>query len=194
MNPDPRDDDIDDNPYRPTAEVADRLIVGRIELPLGITGTMVRQVQIVGILMIVQGSLDVTMSIFVGIYAWLMPEILREAATNNPGGRPMPPETELVISMVGSGLAVAVLAVGLANIFGGIWAIQFRHRGRILIALWSGMATLLTCYCLPTSAMLLVYGMIVLLSQSTALAFDLRRRGHDVAEIQQAFLVASSRQ
>ncbi|TWU62911.1 hypothetical protein V7x_46480 [Crateriforma conspicua] len=177
----------DANPYTPTAEIPEQAVGGPIHLPPDVRGTFVHQVPILGILMVVQGGLDVLMSAAVGVYAFILPEAISQSRPGGGGNPPLPPEATWVATALIATVSFFVLAIGIANIFAGIWTVQFRHRGRALLAVSFGLLSGLTCYCLPTSLLLFIYALVVLNNRGVVLAFDLRRRGHHPQAIQQAF-------
>lgn len=152
---------------------------------------LVGHVQIVGVLMIVQGLLDVVMALGIGAYSIFLPRIFAEieaqAAEQGQQGNPMPENFETMFLVGGSILAVLILCVALLMVFAGWQAIQFRLRVWGIVALCSGMLSALTCYCLPTSLALAVYGLIVFLNPSVMLAFGLREQGFDANAIRYAF-------
>lgn len=49
---------------------------------------------------------------------------------------------------------------------------EYRARGLGTAALWSAILTLATCYCFPTSAVLLVYGLRVYSDPAVRQAFS----------------------
>lgn len=126
-----------------------------------------RHVPVVGVLLIVQGALDMLMGLLLTALAVAFPIMLQT----------QPPSPELTPSLVGfvtviyGGLSVLMLAVGLLSVIAG-WR-NYHCRGRTLgiIALACGSLTLVTCYCLPTSLCLMIYGLIVYLSEDGTRAF-----------------------
>jgi hypothetical protein len=91
---------------------------------------------------------------------------------------------------VGGGIvAVVMIGLGILLIYSGISVARYQRRTLAIIALASGLITLFTCYCFPTSLLLGIYGMILLFNQPVAYAFDLRSKGHSAQEIQKAFLM-----
>lgn len=180
------------NPYGPTAHDAVIGDTGPISLPPGMQPGMVGQVQIVGVLMIVQGALDSLMAIGIAIYAFAMPmvfeEMQRDAAARGGPATPLPPNAGFGMMVGGTVFALLIAAVGIATVVAGVRLLRFRGRVFGITMLCAGMMTLFTCYCFPTSVALAIYGLIVLLSSPVRLAFDLRSQEHDVASIQTAFL------
>jgi hypothetical protein len=183
------------NPYGPSSAVSSLSNEGPISLPPGIGRGMVNQVPIVGVLMIVQGVLDVLIGIGIAFYAFFMPmffeEMQRQAAAQGNNAQPMPPEMGAFLSIGLGLLSFVIVLVGALTIFSGIRLIRYQSRSLGIAMLCAGMVTIVTCYCFPTSLALAVYGMIVLLSPPVRLAFDLRDQGHDVTSIQRAFLSIS---
>ena len=189
----PFDSDFNSNPYSPTAQGTGTQTVGGIPLPAGQKRGMVNQVTVLGVLMVIQGVIDLLAGAVVAVYAWLMPTIFDElqkqqAAQGGGPGPPMPPDMSMYMAIGGSILAAAIVLAGILLIYSGIGVTRFERRTTAFVALAGGMITLLTCYCFPTSLALAIYGMIVLLSQPVTLAFSIRQQGHDPGEIQRAFL------
>jgi MFS family permease len=180
---------MSNNPYLPTSEVGrtEPIVLGGISFPSDIRRGWVGHVQILGVLMIVHGIIDVMAAIGMGAYAWLMPEFIQQAGAAN-GGKPMPPEAELMVVLIMGGIGVVFLVAGIGSILGGIWAIQFRRRSGVITGLIAGLAMLMSCYCFPTSLILMIYGLFVMLDPAVKFAFGLRQQGRGVKEIQQAFL------
>lgn len=165
----------------------DNLII----LPEGTGRGGVGHVTVVGILMVVQGILGTLAGVAIGGYAIWMPSILSEMRQQTPpGGNPAPAmtgemETWFVVGMGMIALMIGVL--GILTIWMGIHVIRFRSRRMAIAVLVAGMLNLTTCYCFPTAFILAVYGCVVLLNSSVALAFELRRQNHSAASIQEAF-------
>lgn len=68
-------------------------------------------------------------------------------------------------------IGLPVLAVGILNIVAGIRCLRLRGRNLALVALFSNVVPVFTCYCLPTSIALMIYGLIVLFHSDVAYAF-----------------------
>ncbi len=155
---------------------------------------MVGQIAIVGVLMIIQGVFDAIAGIAIGFYAFFMPRFMMELEKNaqaqgQPGPQ-LPADFEMWM-MIGGGVFSAVITLlGVLTILAGVRVIQHRSRIFDIIVLCCGVFTVATCYCLPTSIALAVYGLIVLLSAPVELAFRLRSQGFDTATVQRAFLSA----
>ncbi|MEM9646506.1 MAG: hypothetical protein AAF989_16055 [Planctomycetota bacterium] len=179
----PDDQTSTGNPYAPTREIQSRLIVGGIELPAGMSRVKFGQITVVGILMMIQGVLNMVAALFIGFYAWILPEIFRQT----PNGQGVPAEALLIMGVITGGVAAFVFSIGVFNVWAGWWTVHYKNRGRAIIALWSGLGSLFTCYCLPTSIILLIYGLVILMSPTANLAFDLRKRGHAGDDIHRAF-------
>ncbi|KAA1257939.1 hypothetical protein LF1_04300 [Rubripirellula obstinata] len=188
MNNDSENDSVY-NPYQPTEFVGttEPITIGGITFPGNMRRGMVGHVQILGVLMIVHGIIDLLAAVFMMAYAWMMPGLMRQIGAGN-GAKPMPPQAEWGMLLVMGGIGVVFLIAGVSNLLGGIWAIQFRRRPGVVVGLVAGFAMLLSCYCFPTSLALMIYGMFVMFSQPVIYAFSLRQQGHDVKEIQQSFL------
>ena len=180
------------NPENPYAAFAGRMTTHNeedIQLPAGQTRGLTGQLPVLGVLMIIQGVLDVLASVGIGLYAWFLPQLMEAAVQQNSGATPMPPEAMWIATALGSALAVGIAAIGGLLIYCGLGVMRFQHRTLSIFALSLGVLTLFTCYCFPTSLVLGVYGLIVLLGQPVALAFHLRSQGVSVLRIQQTFML-----
>jgi hypothetical protein len=141
---------------------------------------MVNQVKVVSILMIVQGSLASLMGL---LYTFLGPVMfgLMASAPQNPND---PPKGFFaIISGVYIAIGLAVLTCGILNIVGGIRAIKFRNRTLAIVALFTNVIPLLTCYCAPTALGTMIYGLIVFFNNDVAKAFEMVAAGHDPEDV-----------
>jgi Na+/phosphate symporter len=121
------------------------------------------QIPVVGVLMIVQGALEVLYSVFcLGVgFVLLFGQMPRQE-------NELPPEF-LGMGMVIFGVVVVLLA--LLRIVSGVWV--FRHRRRILALVTNGLglAAMLTCYCAPSAIAICIYSFIILFQPSVVAAF-----------------------
>jgi hypothetical protein len=163
---------------------------GPIPLPANQTRGMVNQAVVVGVLMAVHGAINCLAGAIAAFYAIFMPAIMAEAQQQQAaqGGAPMPENMGLYFAIGGTIYAVVLIGLGLLLIFAGVSVANYKRRTLAMIALMSGLVTLFTCYCFPTSFLLGIYGMIFLLNQPVAFAFDLRGKGYSVQDIQKSFL------
>ena len=132
---------------------------------------MVGQVKIVGILMMVNGM---TVALMGALYAAMGPMMMAFAPPPGPGGGGLPPEIFLIIYGTIGG---AVLVVGLLNVIAGYRVMTMRNRVLGLVALFTNVVTLMTCYCAPTAIAMMVYGLIVLFQPDVSRAFEMVARG-----------------
>ncbi|MEX2118202.1 MAG: hypothetical protein WD847_01225 [Pirellulales bacterium] len=156
-------------PYRDTAYPSEE---GQPFAPQGLA----THVPAVAILMMVQGAVEIVVSLFFFLMVGVLPVAFAAMPAGAPGGgaQPGPPPAAF-----GRTLATVYAVMGLAAVLGGVLKVvggwrNFRYRGRVLgiVALSSALASMLTCYCAPTAIALFVYGLIVHLSPETAVAFD----------------------
>ena len=149
-------------------------------------GRLLGQVKAIAICSIVQGTLEIIMG---GIYvalAFLFPAMLN---AQGQAGAQMPAEQATMMFMVmtlvyGAGGGLAILAGGL-RILAGIRNLQLKGRVLGVIAFFVGLLNLLTCYCIFTAVGLCVWGCIIYFNPGVVQAFQLRRQGLSVAEIEQ---------
>jgi len=141
---------------------------------------VVNQVQVVAILMIVNGALVSLMGL---IYALMGPTMFAMTRFSPPpaaaGGGPPP---ELILSAVYLVIGLPVLACGILNIVAGIRSLSLRGRTLALVALFSNLAPMFTCYCLFTCLPLMIYGLIVFFQADVAYAFAMVAQGAPVAQ------------
>ena len=132
---------------------------------------LVPQVQVVAILMIVNGALVTLMGL---LYALMVPFMVNmmSFAPPGPGGAAGPSTTQAgIIYAIYLAIGLPVAAVGVLNIVAGIRCLRLRGRILALVALFSNLVPMFTCYCLPTSLGLMIYGLIVLFQADVAFAF-----------------------
>ena len=138
---------------------------------------MVNQVQVVAILMIVNGALVSIMGLF---YSLMGPTMFAITQLGPPpgGGAGGPPPLDLrIMSAIYLVIGLPVMACGILNIVAGIRSLSLRGRTLALVALFSNLAPLFTCYCLFTSLPLMIYGLIVFFQADVAHAFAMVAQG-----------------
>jgi hypothetical protein len=74
-------------------------------------------------------------------------------------------------------LGAVIFSCGIVNLIAGVRIVRFRGRVFGLIALFTNVLPLITCYCAPTSIAMMVYGLIVLFQPDVARAFELVAAG-----------------
>lgn len=137
---------------------------------------MVGQVKIVGILMLVNG---VTVALMGALYAAMGPMMMAFAPPAGAGGGGPPPEIFLIIYGTIGGV---VLLVGVLNVIAGYRVTTMRNRVLGLIALFTNVVALITCYCAPTAIAMMVYGLIVLFQPDVTRAFEMVAGGATAEE------------
>ena len=150
-----------DNPYQvPQSASAEPSMVSG-------GGGLARQVTVVAILMMVQGGLEMLMGIFFVIFGGAMAVYARQEAV----------QQGLAFGGVSGAMGMAGMVTGLLHVVAGWQSYFFRRRWLGFLALFTGLGSMLTCYCFPTALVLMIYGLIVYASAQTAWAFELGRRG-----------------
>jgi hypothetical protein len=133
---------------------------------------VVNQVQVVAILMIVNGSLVSLMGLFYALMGPTMFALMRLAPPGPPGG-PGPGTTETtILSLIYPAIGLPVLTAGVLNIVAGVRSLKFRGRVFALVALFANLVPVFTCYCMPTCVGLMIYGLIVFFQSDVARAFE----------------------
>lgn len=151
---------------------------------------LVNHVRVVAILMMVQAGLEVVMGLFLVVMAVVVPFVFMEGIEQDANFQqgPFGPDTFrwFMVAMYG-GMGAAHLLVGALHGYAGFRNYRFQSRNLGIVALASGFATVLGCYCLPTAFALTIYGLIVYLNGPVAAAFELREQGHSAGEVLAAF-------
>ncbi|WP_146598379.1 hypothetical protein [Novipirellula aureliae] len=178
------------NPYSPTVQPPRIPGDGTIDIANLHSRGLVGQVQILGVLMIVQGVFILLMGGAITFYASLMPMVFREIradAAQSGNANAMPPEADTWFLVLGVIAGLVMIAIAVFTIICGVRTLRFRGRVMSIVMLCVGMVTMLTCYCLPTQIALSIYGMIVLFNRPVVIAFGFAEEGHSPHEIQRAF-------
>lgn len=159
--------------------------------PAGSQRGLVHHVMALSILMIIHASIEVLIGFGSAAAAIVVPMMIRAEAAGRQGqgmnATPMPPGLEWMLMAVYGGIGLFLLLIGGAGIWAGIRMMKFRSRTFGIVALSSGLITLFTCYCFPTSIGLFIYGLIVLLNPEVRQAFDMGEHGYSAADIQDHF-------
>ncbi len=138
------------------------------QLPSGSGESYIKQLPVIGILTLVQASLELMMSMFVvGIGVWM------GFMQNNPEFQKLPNPPNMQIISIGYSIFGGFLGVmALLRLISGIMIL--RKRGRIFSIVVSvlGLASVFTCYCSLTSIGLCVYSLIVLVQPSVIAEFE----------------------
>jgi hypothetical protein len=151
---------------------------------------LVKHVRVVAILMIVQAVLELLMAAGLGTMAVVMPTMFRQmpnqrAVADRP---PVEPQVMWLVPLVYGGMAAASLAAGVLHLVAGLRNYRFQGRTFGITALACGLLAIFTCYCLPTSAAICVYGLIVYLNREVSEAFQMREAGYMPDQIIATFL------
>lgn len=125
-----------------------------------------QQVPVIGILMMVQGGLEMAMGLLLLVIAGFLPVAIAMDQGMAPGDPPV-----WIIGIVYGVLGLGISTLGILRMFAGYGAFRFRRRMFAIVANCLGFGTLLTCYCAPTALALGVYSLIVLLQPSVVHAF-----------------------
>ena len=158
-----------------------------MDAPVPSGSGMVNQVQIVCILMIVQGSLTTLMGLFYLGYAAFIPVLFRLMESTDPSAKAPPASLIWIIAGVILVIGLPVMIAGPLQIWAGIRNLQFRGYRLGMTALIAGSVSALTIYCAPTAIGLLIYGLIVYRKPEVAQAFRMGEDGMSRQQILAAF-------
>ena len=146
---------------------------------------LVGHVRVVAILMLVQGAFEVLTAVMLAVMAVAIPPAMMEQQTKIPPANEPPQELIFwIITATYGVMAAASLVVAILHITAGVRNCRFRGRVLGIVALaGGGLASLLTCYCIPTAIALGIYGLIVYLNRSVSEAFRMGESGCSSSEI-----------
>ena len=160
----------------------------RGDIGTGGRGTYVRQVKALSICMIIQGALEILVGLGYIAMAFVVPAMMNQPGFGGPNAGPQQAEELAMVRNIlwmtyGLGGGVAILA-GLLRIPAGIRGLYFRGYRLGLVSHFAGMLNLMTCYCIPTSFGLCIWGCIVYFNFDVKQAFKLGAQGHSSADIE----------
>jgi hypothetical protein len=151
---------------------------------------MVHQVRVVCILMGVQGVLELLAGLLYGAMGIFMPVMIQQMQQDPAFQKGNGPDPEVMFWIFGGvymGMGAIAILAGVLHIWAGIRNYSFRGRTLGLVAMILGLGSMATCYCLPTTIAIAVYGLIVYLNGPVIRAFDLGRQGLDSDQILATF-------
>ena len=147
---------------------------------------IVNQIQVIAILMLVQGALLLVMSMVMFFYAFGFVAIIRSAPADQ-GGPPFPEEALFWIQVVGVLGGGFFLLLALMHFLSGYWGLNLKGRMFGITTMILGLASSLTFYCAPTAIGLAVYGLIIYFHQASRQAFEMSNQGKTRNEILKQF-------
>lgn len=148
-------------------------------------GSCVPQIRIVAIFMIVQSVLELMMGGCLVVLGVAMPWAMSQQPQNQI---PADERWFFDATFIGVGLCGAVLLVAsILRLIAGIMGVMYLGRMLGLVTHFLGLVSLFTCYCLPTSLGICIWGSIVYLNADVKRAFEMRSEGSTIAEIDAFF-------
>ena len=147
-----------------------RLCVGCFELSVG--KGRVAQLPVLGILMAVHGGLLLALGLMnLATYLMMFP-MMESIMTQSPDLSQGEAEGFIWAVLAATGLASVAshFIPGILQIVAGVRVRKRKSRTLAIVGLVFGLASMLGCYCFPTSLAMLVWGMIVLLDPDVQVA------------------------
>ena len=141
------------------------------QAPIGNGDGYIKQIPVLGILNIVQASLELMMCVMViGIAVFM------GSMQNDPQIQKIPNAPSMQWIAIGYFIFGAVIGVfATLRLVGGIMILKRRGRILSIVASVFGLASVFTCYCSLTSIALCVYSLVVLIQPSVIEEFDRAR-------------------
>jgi MFS family permease len=135
-------------------------------------GKRVGQVPMLGIVMMIHGTLMVGSGIYAVSFGGLFAQSFAERAPTDGSG-----DGELGGIFLGASMlfGIALLVPGVLQVLSGWKARTYRGRSFAIAALVSGLVGSIFCYCAPSSIALLIWGLVVLLGEDVAARFAVTR-------------------
>ncbi|QEG23756.1 hypothetical protein [Mariniblastus fucicola] len=155
-------------------------------MSMGSGGAYLRQMKPLCICMIIQGSLEILLGIGYIAMGFVMPNMIMNQ--QGGGGPAIPAEQQQMMQMMfgliyGVGGGVAIVA-GIVRIFAGVRGLYLKSYALGITSHFLGMLNVVTCYCIPTSLGLCIWGNIVYFNPEVKHAFKLVADGHDPADVE----------
>ena len=141
------------------------------QAPIGNGDGYIKQIPVMGILNIVQASLELMMCIMVIGIAIFMGTMQNDPKLQNIPNAP--PMEWIAIGYFIFGAVIGVIAT--LRLVAGIMILKKRGRVFSIVVSVLGLATVFTCYCSLTSIALCVYSLVVLIQPSVIEEFDRAR-------------------
>ena len=169
-----------DNPFHAPQQ---SFTPGKMNQPGQLPGlSIVNQINVIAILMLIQGGLMMLMSAVAFFYAFGMPAIFRSLPPDERGAE-FPEEMLFYFTLIGGLVGGFLLLLALMHFLAGYWGLNFKGRLFGITTLVLGLASSLTIYCAPTAIGLAVYGLIIYFNGAAQQAFDMRDKGLTKNEI-----------
>lgn len=168
--------DPDSNPYAPQTNINTPYQETPFQ-PLVATEAYVKQLPVLGVLVIVQGALEAMLAllgIFMVVVMWMVENQAQlKNEFRNAGGGLQP----VVMIVVYGVVAVVMTALSIIRIGSGIAILRRKNRMFAIVSTIICVGSVFTCYCAPTSIAICVYAMILLFHPTVERAFALRAEG-----------------
>jgi len=138
------------------------------QLPSGNDESYVKQLPVLGILTLVQASLELMMSVMLVVLGVMMGFM-----QNNPEFQKIPNSPSMQIVSIGYSIFGGFIGVmALLRLISGVMILRRRGRMFSIVVSVLGLASVFTCYCSLTSVGLCVYSLIVLVQPSVIAEFE----------------------
>lgn len=141
------------------------------QAPIGSSDAYNKQIPVLGVLNLVQASLELMMCMMVIGIAIFMGTMQNDPKLQNIPNAP--PMEWIAIGYFIFGAVIGVIAT--LRLVAGIMILKRRGRIFSIVASILGLATVFTCYCSLTSIALCVYSLVVLIQPSVMEEFDRAR-------------------
>lgn len=173
-----------ENPYQSPQEPCGGYVPGD---PFRRAPGLVHHVRAVAILMLIQGGLETLTAVMYGVLAVVLPQLMATLEVERQSNSPSPNQMFWSMAAMYGGQGTVALIAAILHITAGVQNCRFRGRTLGIIALIGGMMSAATCYCLPTTVALGIYGLIVYLNREATEGFKLGTSGQTTDQILNTF-------
>ena len=143
------------------------------------------QVQIAGIVMVIQGVLELLFGMYLMFLFFVLPGFMgAPSGTSNPAQQQQ--MIDIITYYMGIGGPVLML-LGIARIAAGILGIQYRARVFGIVINCIGLLSIISFYCLPTALVVCIYTCIIYFNRATVQAFAMKANGSKIGQIHAHF-------
>jgi hypothetical protein len=144
------------------------------------TAILVQQ-RVVAILLLINGSLLLVMGVVLVFVAIFVPAMIE--ADMRRGNQAQPANFSIILKTTYGVMSACGLIAGGLQVYAGFRNLWLKNYTLGIVALSTGVLSFGTCYCVPTSLVLLVYGLIIYLHPTTKFAFEAAKQGRTHREL-----------
>lgn len=164
----------DSNPYASNSPYASTSQQSPQSMPFYETDAYVKQLPVVGTLVIVQGVLEGLMAVMGIVMVVAMGLLSGQAQFQKEMQNVGPGASPVFLIIVYGAIAVVMSVIAIVRIASGVMILRRKNRMFAIVSTILCIGSVFTCYCGPTSIAICVYALIILLHPTVERAFAMR--------------------